>query len=77
MAGLGRRVAAIGLVILGWRSMGMAAQAPVVVGPVSIGHGLVVLPDGTWEAFKARQADGRFELVRERSTDRGRTWSKP
>ena len=48
-----------------------------LVGPVSVGVNMVVLPDGTWEAYKAVNPGKGFKLTRIRSTDEGRTWSKP
>jgi|GEM_PF-131727 len=48
---------------------------PEFIGPVNLGANLVILPDGTWEAFRAINSKGTFKLARTRSNDQGRTWS--
>ena len=47
------------------------------VGPVGVGANLVVLPDGSWEAYRALKREGGTKLTRVRSTDQGHTWSGP
>jgi hypothetical protein len=53
------------------------AGRPVVVGPAQVRVNMVIVPDGSWEAFTTQPVEGQTRLCRTRSTDGGKTWSTP
>ena len=50
---------------------------PVVAGQVDFRANLVIMPDGSWEVYTARDTEGIYRLEFVRSTDNGRSWSEP
>ena len=50
---------------------------PVVAGEVDFRANLVIMPDGSWEVYTARETEGKYRLESKRSTDNGQSWSEP
>ena len=51
-------------------------KEPIVLGQVDFRANLVVLPEGAWQVYSARNVDGSFVLESKKSMDNGQTWTE-
>ena len=58
------------------QEMRKSSNAPILIGQVEFRANLVILPDGSWEVYTARDYSGVFKLDRICSNDEGVSWSE-